>query len=479
MSGAEQFKTTTHGSEDGLTRSLRARHIQLIAIGGTIGVGLFLGSARAIQNAGPGLLLAYVVGGAVIFFIMRALGELLTYRPVAGSFASYADEFVSPFAGYLTGWSYWFMWVVTGMAELTAIGIYFHYWFPDIPQWAPALIALVLLYGANLLVVRVFGELEFWFALIKVLTIVALILVGLAVIAFDIGDIGKTASFANLWSQGGFLPFGIMGVLLTLQIVMFAYSGVELIGVTAGEAENPAVMLPRATNSVIYRILIFYIGALIILMALVPWNQLSPTMSPFVLVFDKVGVPGASHVINFVVITAAASSCNSGLFSTGRMLYTLALRRQAPRTFGVLNRRQVPATGIHVSAALMLIGVALNYVVPEEVFTWVTSIALVGTLWTWVMIMLAHKNYRTRVQQGQAASVSYRMPCWPIANWLVIAFLLIVTAMLSLTPGTRVALYVAPLWFALLGFGYLQLNKAGTAELPQAAPSSGRMSEWG
>ena len=452
---------TDSATESGLTRSLRARHVQLIAIGGTIGVGLFLGSARAIQSAGPGLLLAYVAGGAVIFFIMRALGELLTYRPIAGSFASYADEFVSPFAGYLTGWSYWFMWVVTGMAELTAIGIYCHFWFPDIPQWLPALVALMLLYGSNLLVVRVFGELEFWFALIKILTIVALILAGVAVIAFDIGDLGKTASFSNLWSQGGFLPFGIVGVLLTLQIVMFAYSGVELIGVTAGEAENPTVMLPRATNSVIYRILIFYIGALIIVMALVPWNQLSPSMSPFVLVFDKVGVPGASHVINLVVITAAASSCNSGLYSTGRMLYTLALRRQAPSMFGTLNSRQVPAAGIHVSAALMLIGVVLNYVVPEEVFTWVTSIALVGTLWTWVMIMLAHKNYRARVQRGQAAGVSYRMPGWPIANWLVIGFLLTVTAMLSLTPGTRVALYVAPLWFALLGFSYRQLRKAG------------------
>lgn len=448
----------------GLTRSLRARHIQLIAIGGTIGVGLFLGSARAIQSAGPGLLLAYALGGAVIFFIMRALGELLTYRPVAGSFASYADEFVGPFAGFATGWSYWFMWVVTGMAELTAIGIYFHYWFPDIPQWVPALVALTLLYGSNLLAARVFGELEFWFALLKVLTIVLLIGVGLAVILFDIGDLGKTASFSNLWSNGGFLPFGILGVLLTLQIVMFAYQGVELIGVTAGEAENPEVVLPKATNSIIYRILLFYIGALIIIMALVPWNQLSPTMSPFVLVFDKVGVPGAAHFINLVVITAAASSCNSGLYSTGRMLYTLALRQQAPGILGALNRHHVPANGIHLSAAVMLIGVVLNYMVPEEVFTWVTSVALVGTLWTWTLIMLAHKNYRARVAQGKAAAVSYRMPGWPTANWLVIAFLAIVSAMLALTPGTRVALYVAPVWFGILWFSYARLGRAVPAQ---------------
>jgi amino acid transporter, AAT family len=461
MSESAGADHAAQASEGGLTRSLRARHIQLIAIGGTIGVGLFLGSARAIQSAGPGLLMAYALGGVVIFFIMRALGELMTYRPVAGSFASYADEFVGPYAGFVTGWSYWFMWVVTGMAELTAIGIYFHYWFPDIPQWMPALVALVLLYGANLLVVHVFGELEFWFALLKVLTIVALIVIGVAVMAFDIGDLGKTASLSNLWSHDGFLPFGILGVLLTLQIVMFAYQGVELIGVTAGEAENPTVMLPRATNSIIYRILIFYIGALIIIMALVPWNQLSPTMSPFVLVFEKVGVPGAANFINFVVITAAASSCNSGLFSTGRMLYTLALRKQAPRVFGTLNSGRVPAAGIHISAAIMLLGVVLNYLVPEEVFTWVTSVALIGTLWTWIIIMIAHKNYRIGVQQGRVAAVSYRMPGWPIANWFVVAFLLVVTVMLALAPGTRVALYVAPVWFGLLTIMYTRLKKPG------------------
>ncbi len=274
-------------TEPGLARNLRNRHIQLIAIGGTIGVGLFLGSARAIHDAGPALLLAYAVGGVAIFFIMRALGELLTYRPVAGSFASYAEEFCGPFAGFVTGWSYWFMWVLTAMAELTAIGIYVRYWFPDVPQWLPALVALVLLYGANLLAVRVFGELEFWFALVKVVTIVALILAGLAVIVLHVGELGSTASFANLYTHGGFLPFGLLGVLLTLQIVMFAYSGVELIGVTAGEAQNPAVVLPRATNGIILRILIFYLGALLVIMAVVPWNELSPEMSPFVFVFEK------------------------------------------------------------------------------------------------------------------------------------------------------------------------------------------------
>jgi AAT family amino acid transporter len=460
MSAVNDAQATGEGA---LTRSLKSRHIQLIAIGGTIGVGLFLGSAGAIHKAGPGLLLSYAIGGVAIFFIMRALGELLTYRPVAGSFASYAEEFVGPFAGFVTGWSYWFMWVVTAMAELTAIGIYVHFWLPNVPQWLPGLVALGLLYGTNTLAVRVYGELEFWFALLKVVTIVGLIVAGLAVIFFKVGALGQTASFSNLWTHGGFLPFKLLGVLLTLQIVMFAYQGVELIGVTAGEAENPGVVLPRATNSIIFRILIFYIGALTIIMSLVPWDQLDPDMSPFVLMFDKIGVPGAATIINLVVITAAASSCNGGIFSTGRMLYALAWRGQAPKVFGTLSRNHVPVAGVHASVAVMLIGVILNYLVPKEVFTWVTSISLIGTLWTWIIIMVSHSRYRKAVAQGRARGVPYRMPGWPYANWAVIVFLLIVAAMFTLDADTRVALYVAPFWFGLLAVGYSMLKKRPAA----------------
>ena len=438
-----------------LSRRLRSRHIQLIAIGGTVGVGLFLGSARAIHNAGPALVLAYALGGIAIFFIMRALGELLTYRPVAGSFATYADEFCGPFAGFVTGWSYWFAWIATAMAELTAIGVYVRWWLPAVPQWLPALVALLALYGSNLLAVRMFGELEFWFALIKVVTIVALIVSGLVVLVFHVGDLGAHASFSNLWSHGGFLPFGIGGMLLTMQIVMFAYVGVELIGVTAGEAQDPKVVLPRATNGIILRILIFYIGALIVIMALVPWNELSPSVSPFVFVFDKLRVPAAAGLINLVVITAASSSCNSGLFSTGRMLWSLAQRGHGPRPFARLSPRHVPAAGIHASAAVMLLGVALNYMVPERVFIWVTSVALVGTFWTWGIILVSHLNYRRAVLAGRVPAAPFRMPGAPFANWAVLAFLVAVSALLWRDPDNRVALYVAPVWFGLLTIGYL------------------------
>jgi amino acid transporter, AAT family len=254
-------------------------------------------------------------------------------------------------------------------------------------------------------------------------------------------------------------------VLLTLQIVMFAYEGVELIGVTAGEADNPEVVLPRATNGIIARILIFYLGALLIIMSLVPWTELDPKMSPFVSVFGQLGLPGAGTIINLVVITAAASSCNSGLFSTGRMLWTLGQRGQAPRAFAALNSRQVPAAGIHASAAVMLIGVVLNYLVPERVFTIVTSIALIGTLWTWGVILVAHANYRRAVAAGRVRAAPFRMPGAPFANWIVLAFLVLVAALLWARPDTRVALYVAPFWFGLLAVGYARVRGRG-ATLP-------------
>lgn len=457
-----------HEAQD-LARGLKNRHIQMIALGGAIGVGLFLGAGRAISMAGPGLILSYVVGGAIIFFIMRALGELLMYRPVSGSFATYAEEFIGPFAGFATGWSYWFMWVTIGMAEITAVAMYVHYWFPALPQWIPALATLVLLYLANRIAVAVFGELEFWFALIKIVMLIAMIGIGIAVLAFDVTPLGATASLSNLWSHQGFMPFGVLGIALTLQMVMFAFQGVELIGVTAGEAQNPEQVLPRATNGVVWRILIFYIGALVIMMSLVPWTELKPGVSPFVYLFEKMGIPGAASVVNFVVITAAASSCNSGIFSTGRMLYTLAQFRQAPRAFAHVNANHVPSTAVTFSAVLMGIGVLLNYVVPEEAFIWITSVSLVSALWTWSVIMIAHRNYRRAVARGQARAVAFRMPGAPVVNVVVVVFMIVVSALLALDPGTRVALYVAPIWFALLAAGYQFTRRPSAA--PAATPA--------
>jgi amino acid transporter, AAT family len=449
-----------------LKRGLSERHIQLIAIGGAIGVGLFLGSAKAIKAAGPALILAYALGGLVIFLVMRALGELALYKPISGSFSAYAEEFIAPWAGFVTGWTYWFLWVVTGMAEITAIGLYVKYWFPDIPQWLPALIALIAVYVLNLIAVKVFGEVEFWLSIIKVVTILALIVLGLAMIFTGWGNQGQPVGFSNLWDEGGFFPKGFAGVFFSLQMVMFAFLGTELVGVTAGEAEDPRETLPKAINSIFWRILIFYIGSLLVIMALFPWNQVSEKTSPFVLVFDKVGIASAAGIVNFVVMSAAFSSCNSGVFSTGRMLLTLSHSRQAPHAFGQVNRRRIPAKGITASAIVLLIGVLLNYVIPEKAFTYITSVATVGALWTWGIIVYTHMQYKWAVKRGEAPEVDYRLAGTPVVNWLVIAFLVLVGVLLWFDPETRVALIVGPIWFLIIGIAYQFVKGRGTVNPP-------------
>ena len=440
----------------------------MIAIGGAIGVGLFLGSAKAIQQAGPGILATYAVAGVVIFLIMRALGELLLYRPVSGSFATYAEEFVGPWAGFATAWTYWLMWVVIAMAEITAVGIYVHYWLPHLPQWIPALVALVALLGVNMIAVGAFGEFEFWFAAIKVVTIVAMIVLGVVVLIFGVSALGHTASISNLWSHGGFFPKGFKGPFLALQIVMFAFLGVELVGVTAGEAQDPDTTIPPAINNVVWRILLFYIGSLLIIMALVPWNQLHATQSPFVYVFTKVGIPTAAGIVNFVVLTAALSSCNSGIFSTGRMLFTLAERRQAPAALHRVSRTRVPATAMFVSFLAMLVGVVLNYFIPHRAFTYITSTATVCGLFVWTMIMVTHLRYRRLVNAGELPAGRFQLPGAPVSNWFTIAFLAMVLVLLAFSRDTVIALYVAPGVVAAIAIGYLA-SRARHVRLEAAA----------
>lgn len=446
-------------AQQNLQRSLSDRHIQLISIGGAIGVGLFLGSAKAIQIAGPSILLSYALGGIAIFLIMRALGEMVVHKPISGSFSHYAAEYIGPWAGFVTGWTYWFLWVVTGMAEITAVGVYVTYWFPEVPQWIPALFALIFVYAINLIAVRLFGEFEFWFALIKVVTILAMIAFGLYMI-FTGSRVGTTtATFANLWVHEGFFPKGISGTLLALQAVLFAFLGVELVGVTAGEAKDPKKTLPSAINNIIWRILIFYIGALAVILSIFPWNQLDGKSSPFVLTFAYLGIPAAAGIINFVVLTAALSSCNSGVFSTGRMLYTLSHNNQAPKFFGVLSKRKVPANAIGFSALVLLLGVFLNYVIPEKAFIYVTSVATVGAIWTWGIILYSHIQFRKKYQKE---NINFRLPGSPWTNYIGILFLLMVTILLALDEETRIALIVAPIWFGILALSYVFIKKKET-----------------
>ncbi|MDR4435114.1 alanine permease AlaP [Bacillus tequilensis] len=452
-----------------LHRGLEERHISLMSLGAAIGVGLFLGSASAIQLAGPGILAAYAISGLIMFFIMRALGEMAIQKPVAGSFSRYARDYLGPLAGYLTGWNYWFLWVVTCMAEITAVGIYMGYWFPDVPNWIWALSALVIMTGVNFLAVKAYGELEFWFALIKIVAILSMIVVGLLMIIVGIGNGGIATGISNLWSNGGFFPHGMKGVLLSLQMVMFAYLGIEMIGVTAGEVKNPQKSLAKAIDTVFWRILIFYVGALFVIMSIYPWQEIGSQGSPFVLTFEKVGIPSAAGIINFVVLTAALSSCNSGIFSTGRMLFNLAEQEEAPKAYGQLTKGGIPGKAVLASAGVLLVGVLLNYVVPAKVFTWVTSIATFGAIWTWAIILLSQIKYRKSLQPEEKKHLKYKMPFFPFASYLSLAFLAFVVILMAYSPDTRVAVIIGPVWFLILlamyyGKGFHKKNAAAASE---------------
>lgn len=436
--------------ENALCRELKERHINLMALGSTIGVGLFLGSATAIHLAGPAVLLCYIVGGAAIFMIMRALGEMAVHNPVAGSFSRYAGDYIGDLAGYLTGWTYWLLWLATCLAEITAIGVYMQFWFPGSPQWVWALGAALLMTGANLFVVKAFGEFEFWFALVKIVTVVLMVLMSLGMIIFGIGNHGAPVGLSNLWSQGGFMPHGWTGILFAMQMVMYAYLGIEMLGLTAGEAKNPGKTLSRAVNSVFWRILIFYVGALFVILSIYPWNEIGREGSPFVKTFEHMGIMRAAGIINFVVITAALSSCNGGIFSIARMLYTLAEQKKAPAAFSRLSKHGVPVAAVMVSGVVMHLGVIMNYMAPKEIFVWMTSIATFAALWTWLIILVAQLCFRKGMPQNERGRLLFKMPFWPWGSLATIAFIFGVAALMAYDKDTRIALTVGPIWLAFL-----------------------------
>ena len=448
------------GAEEGYERGLGSRQVQMIAIGGAIGVGLFLGAGANIAKAGPSLIFMYALAGVIIFFIMRALGELLLYRPVSGSFAEYSREFLGPFFGYFTAWTYWLMWVVTGMAELTAAAIYVHYWFPHVPQWTTALVFLVILFGVNLISVKLFGELEFWFSMVKVTAIIGMILICAGILTLGFSDAGDTASVTHLWDHGGFFAGkdGIFSTLMTLQMVMFAFLAVELVGVTAGESKDPKTVLPKAINTVPWRIAVFYVGALIMILSVVPWTEFKPGVSPFVAAFEKMGLGVGAAIVNFVVLTAALSSCNSGMYSTGRMLRDLALNGQGPKAFTKLTRSGTPLVGTTVSAALMMVGVWINYQWPGEAFNYVVSFATISGMWAWIVILICQIRYRLKADRGELPHSSFKAPGGIWLSVFSLAFIGMVIVTMGMDKDNRVALYGAPVWGLILAVSYLVLK---------------------
>lgn len=444
-------------SNNHLQRALSNRHIQLIAIGGAIGTGLFLGAGKSINFAGPSILLTYLVIGLFLFLFMRGLGELLLSNTNYHSFTDIARDYLGDFMGYITGWTYWFCWVVTGMAEVTAVAKYVQFWWPDFPTWASSLICIVVLMGLNLLTAKLFGELEFWFAIIKVITIIALILVGIILIVIGFETKFGHASLTNLWSHNGIFPNGMNGFLLSFQMAIFSFVGIELIGVTAGEAQDPEKTLPRAINSVPIRIVLFYIGSLIIIMSVTPWDKIDPNESPFVKFFGLIGIGFAASLINFVVITSASSSCNSGIFSNSRMLFGLSknFSKGDNSFFQRTNKAGVPANAVVFSSVLLLISVLLNYIIPNAnaVFTLVTTVATVFFIVVWSIIMFAYLKYlRTRPELHKQST--YKMPGGKIAAYIVLAFFAFVFLLLFMAEDTRMGLFVSPVWFILLAIMY-------------------------
>ncbi|MEC1446920.1 amino acid permease [Bacillus haynesii] len=448
-----------------LKRGLGARHIQMIAFGGTIGVGLFMGSSSTIKWTGPSVLLAYAICGIFIFFIMRAMGEMLYVEPSTGSFATFGHQYIHPLAGYMTAWSNWFQWVIVGMSEIIAVGEYMKYWFPDLPAWIPGIIAMAILGGANLVSVKSFGEFEFWFAMIKIVTIVLMIVAGLGIIFFGFGNGGQAIGFSNLWSHGGFFTGGFSGFFFALSLVIAAYQGVELIGITAGEAKDPQNTLRHAIQSIIWRILIFYIGAIFVIVTVYPWDELNAIGSPFVSTFAKVGITAAAGIINFVVITAAMSGCNSGIFSAGRMLYTLGVNGQAPKFFTKISRNGVPLYGTIAVLIGLAIGVVLNYIAPPNIFVYVYSASVLPGMIPWFVILLSHIGFR-KAKGAEIDKHPFKMPFAPVTNYLTIGFLLMVLVGMWFNDDTRVSLIVGVIFLAVVAASYyaFRIGKRASAD---------------
>ncbi|WP_367255378.1 amino acid permease [Pseudomonas kribbensis] len=457
-------------SAKGLKRGLSARHIRFMALGSAIGTGLFYGSASAIQMAGPAVLLAYLIGGAAVFMVMRALGEMAVHNPVAGSFGQYASTYLGPMAGFILGWTYAFEMVIVGMADVTAFGIYMGFWFPEVSRWIWVLGIVSVVGGLNLCNVKVFGEMEFWLSLLKVAAIVAMILGGFGIMLFGISTApGQATDISNLWTQGGFMPNGVGGLIASFAVVMFAFGGIEIIGVTAGEAKDPHRVLPKAINAVPMRILLFYVLTMLVLMSIFPWQQIGSQGSPFVQIFDHLGISSAATILNIVVISAAVSAINSDIFGAGRMMYGLAQQGHAPKGFARLSRNGVPWLTVIVMSCALLLGVLLNYLIPENVFLLIASIATFATVWVWLMILFTQVAMRRSMTAEQVAQLKFPVPFWPYAPMAAIAFMLFVFGVLGYFPDTQAALIVGVVWIGLLVLAYLTWVKPAAGQAARVA----------
>lgn len=444
-------------ANEGYHRDLGRRQMQMIAIGGAIGTGLFLGAGARLHQIGPSLAIDYLICGFFSFLILRALGELIMYRPTAGSYVSYAREFYGERAAYIAGWMTFLYWTMVGIVDITAVAVYMHFWpvFGDVPQWVFALIALSFIGLVNLISVRYFGEFEFWFSIIKVVALVFFLIIGIWVCGWHIPVDGRRPGFWMISANGGLFPHGIMPSLLLLQGIIFAYSAIELVGVAAGECHNPREIIRGVVRSIFLRVTVFYVGSVILLVCVMPWWAYRADQSPFVTFLDALHIPGIENVMNIVVITAALSSFNSGLYSTGRMLRAMAFGGSAPHALKKMNRFSVPYVAILTTVSVYLIGVALNYLIPSSVFEIALNLSALGILASWSCIILCHMRMRTRIREGLIPEQNFKMPWYPFSSWLTLAFFALVIVMMAFDyPSGTITIAFIPVITIALIFGW-------------------------
>ncbi|MEA1063608.1 amino acid permease [Erwinia sp. HR93] len=442
---------------DSLKRGLKNRHIQLIALGGAVGTSLFLGVADTIKMAGPAVILGYGIGGFIAFLIMRQLGEMVVEEPVAGSFSHFAYKYWGKFAGFASGWNYWVLYVLVAMAELTAVGKYIQYWWPEIPTWVSALAFFIVINLINLSNVKIYGELEFWFAIIKVVAIIGMIIFGAWLLISGHG--GPQASVTNLWSHGGFFPYGISGLVMATAVIMFSFGGLELVGITAAEADHPEKTIPQATNQVIWRVLIFYIGSLTVLLSLYPWSKVVEGSSPFVMIFHDLNSNIIANVLNAVVLTAALSVYNSCVYCNSRMLFGLAKQGNGPKALLKVDKRGVPYVALGLSAAATALCVVINYVMPGKAFGFLMTLVVATLVINWAMISISHLKFR-RAKKREGVEPRFKALWYPFGNWLCLAFMVAILIILSVNDGMRESVIMLPFWIVLLAIGYYLKQRA-------------------
>ncbi|WP_288750899.1 amino acid permease [uncultured Corynebacterium sp.] len=442
--------------EQGLKRSVKSRQLMMIAFGSSIGTGLFLGSASSIQYAGPAVLISFAIVGVIVYFLMRMLGEMAVEHPVSGSFAAYSREFIGRGAGFITGWNWWFTTVVVGMLELTAMGTFLDYWFPHIPHWVTALVSLLLVVVLNVLNVRVFATTEYWLSLIKVAALVLMIVLGLALV-FGVGS-EPAIGLQHITDHGGFMPNGISGVLFALVAVTFTFGGIMSIGTAAGEADDPDKAIPRAVNSVVWRILVFYLGGIGTILLLAPWNEQDTNESPFIRVLTGVGFSGAATALNVVIVVAVFSVLNTMTYSGARMLRDLARHGQAPKALAETNRKGLPTKALLFDATLMGVVVILNYFFEGKIFAILLAIIVGTELITWAGICLSHLNFRKH-----AGNTKFPAPFYPVANWICIAFFALVLVLMGILPDYRMGLTTLFGWILALGLIWLTTQRRSNA----------------